>query len=522
MAQIIAAEIVVYDPSLSGGAGGTKTLYYATQGYVTAPSDTPANTFYEGRIKQPANTSRRCFAGGATSGRTQIGFGELVLVNNDGGLDSLLNYSFAGRNILIKLGEVKANSAGVATWTTLINGTMEQAELSWSTVIIRVRDRQQDVAKPHQSVKYGGTNSLPNGIDGVAGDLAGMPKPKVYGQVFNLSLPCVNTARQIYQAHDGSALQSVDGVYDRGAPLTAGSVASSQSDLETTAPSAGQYRVWNSAAGCYIRLGSAPGGTVTADLTQGAATANRTAAQLFKQVLLDAGVSSGNISSSDITALDALAPYACGYALNHYATNSTLEILDAIANSVGAYFAPDATGVWRIAQMSLPAASPIGLINATDVIAIDRIASVDAGVGIPSYKVRLNYKKNLTVQNDLTSAVTLARKGLIEQQWRTIEVTDASVLTANATSPVIEFDSYLVSATDATAEANRRLTLYKTRRDFYRVKIRIDKALASVIDLGKCITLQLNRFAMSSGKNFLIIGITTDMRGYLFELTLWG
>lgn len=518
MTQVIVAEVVVYDPSITG----TKTLYFSTQPFVTGSADSPANQFYDGRIKQPANTSRACFSQGATSGRSQIGYGEMVLANTDGGLDALLNYSFAGRAITIKIGEVTPRSAGVTTWATVIAGTMEQAEFTWSQVTIRVRDRMQDIAKPHQQVKFAGNNSLPNGLEGVAGDLLGMPKTKIYGQAFNVPLPCVNTTRQIYLAHDGSVLASVDGVYDRGAPLTAGAAYANQAAMEASAPAAGQYRVWNDTTGCYIRIGTAPSGTLTADLTQGASAAARTVGQLYSTILQDAGVSSGSISSGDISALDALCSYVVGYAFTHQAETTTLEALDNITNSIGAYFAPDASGIFRISQINLPSGGSVGNITATDVLSIERVASRDAGVGIPAWKVKIGYQKIFEVQDDLTNAVTLARKGLVEQEYRRVEASDSAVKTVNATSPEIAFDTLLVSAANASSEATRRLTLYKSRRDMLRVRVRVDGAMAAVIDLGKVITLTLNRYGLSAGKDFLIIGVRTDMRNYIFELTLWG
>lgn len=518
MSQIIRARITVYDPDL----GVVKTLYYATQSFTTGPSDTPANTFIDGRIKQPANVIRSCFSQAATMGASQISVGEMVLVNNDGGLDALLNYSFAGRSIIIELGEVTPRDNGVTQWTTVINGTMEQAEFTWQAVRIKVRDFQQTIAQPHIQTKYGGTNSLPNGLDGVAGDLKNRPKPRIYGTVFNVTMPCVNTSRLIFQAHDGSALQSVDGVYDRGAPLTYDGVYTSQTDMETNAPAAGRYRVWNSAAGCFIRLGSNANGEVTADLTQGANTAARTAGQIFKAMLLDAGISAGAISSADIAALDTAAPYQVGYAFNHTTETTTLAALDGIAQSVGAWFAPDTSGVFRIARLDLPTGTPVAYLTATDVLRIERITPRDAGSGMPAWKMKLGYQRIWTVQEDLTNAVTAARKALVEQEYRRVEVSDSAVKTVNATSPEIGFDTLLTNATDATAEANRRHAIYKQRRDMLQVRIRVDRSLAGAIDLGKVVNLTLPRYGMNAGKNFLILGIQTDMRGYLFDLTLWG
>lgn len=518
MAQIITAELQAYDPALPG----VRTLYYATQGYVSRAADTPANTWYDGRIKQPANVQRALTSRGATTGVSQIGFGELVLVNADGALDGLLNYSFAGRSITIRLGEVLPNSGGVPVWTTVLAGTMEQAEFSWREVRVRVRDRLQDIAKPHIATRYLGNNSLPAGLEGVAGDIAGRPKPRVYGQVFNVSPPQVNTARLIYQLHHGSALQSVDAVYDRGVPLTAGAAYTSQADMEATAPAANQYRVWNSGAGTFFRLGTKPTGTVTADCTQGASTAARTAAQVANNLLLDAGIASGSISSADITALDALVAYPVGIFFGHRDDKTTLQALDEVLGSVGAWCTPDSVGVFRFGRIDLPTSGSVGTLTATDIIAIDRTASRDPGVGIPAFKVKLGYRRFWETQRDVGTTVTAARTAELEQAFRRVEVSDSAVLTANATSPELSFDTLLVNAADATAEANRRLTLYKARRDLITVRVRVDRALAAVLDLGKVVTLQLPRYGLGAGKLFLITALRTDMRGYIFELTLWG
>lgn len=519
MAQIVIADVDVYDPSISG----VRTLRFATQSYTTGPTDTPANTFYDGRIQQPANISRTCFSDAKTTGRTQIGYGDMVLVNNDGALDGLLAYSFAGRSITIKLGVVAPNSNRVPSWVTVIKGTMEQAELSWQKVTIRVRDRQQDVAKPLQQVRYAGSNTLPNGLEGVANDLKGKPKPLVFGTVFNVAVPQVNTDRRIYQVHSGSALYGVMAAYDRGAPLAVGASYTSQADMEANAPTAGQYRVWNdSTAGCFIRLGSAPTGTVTVDAVQGAAVANRTVAQLYSQILQAAGISSADINSADITALDAVAPYETGVYASYDHDITPLELLDTLCASVGAWYGCDASGSFRIGQIAVPTGTAVGTITATDILKIERVASRDPGVGVPSWKVKVGYQRIYSVQNDLTAAVTDARKAYLAEEYRRVESSDTTIKTANVTSPELEFLTVLASATNAASEADRRLAIYKVRRDMYQLTIRVDASLAAVLDIGKIVTLQVNRFGMNAGKKFLIIGIRTNMSGYQFDLTLWG
>lgn len=481
------------------------------------------DTHYEGRIQQPANIVRTMFSSNATTGRSQIGFGNLVLLNNDGGLDYLLNYSFAGRPITIRLGDVQQNSNGVPNWVTLLRGTMEQAELSWQKVTIRVRDRLLDLAKPIQQTRYAGNNALPAGLEGVADDLKGKPKPLVFGSVWNVAPPCVNTDRRIYQLHAGSAIQSVGEVYDRGAPLTTGAAYASQADMEANVPAAGQYRLWNDAtAGAFIRLGSAPTGLVTCDVKRGAAISNRTVGQLFNSILLAAGIPSSDISSSDITALDAAAPYETGVYAGWQDDVTPLQLLDELCISAGAWYGVDATGIFRVGRVELPTGASVGTITATDIIKIERVASRDPGVGIPAWKVKVGYKKLYNVQTDLAATVADARKSYFSNEYRRVEASDASVKTANVLSPEMEFLTSLTSDADATTEASRLLTIYKARRDMYEVTVRVDSALASILDLGKIITMQVNRFGMSAGKKFLIIGIRNNMRGYQFDLTLWG
>ncbi len=215
MSDLYLAELVVYDPGLPG----TKTLYYATQGFTTQPSETPANTFYDGRIAQAIAVRRDAFAPGTTMGRSQVSVGDLVLNNADGGLDGLLAYGTDGRAITIRRGQPGA--AYPSGFTTIFAGTMGQiAEGDEKTLNIPLRDRMLSLLLPLQSTKYAGNNALPAGLEGVAGDLQGKPKPVCLGSVKNVSAPCVNTSKLIYQAHDG-ALQGIPAVYDKGLALAA-------------------------------------------------------------------------------------------------------------------------------------------------------------------------------------------------------------------------------------------------------------------------------------------------------------
>lgn len=513
------AEITVADITAHNGTT-TTTLRFATLSYVTSATDSPAHTFYDGRISQPGNMQRSVFSRLTTFGESDVGYGEVVLVNSDGALDYLLAYGFAGFGITIRRGTIYPNQTA-PTWSTVLVGVMDSVDFSWSEVSIKIRDRQQELTNPIQSTKYGGTNALPSGIDGVAEDLKGKPKPILFGKVRNISPPCVNTTKQIYQLSD-AVIQSVDAVYDRGVALSAGAVYSSQSEMGNNAPSAGEYRAWLSAAGSFIRLGSALSGQLTVDASQGAATANRTVAQLMSAAMQKAGIVSGDITAGDITALDTAAGYEVGYWAGT-ADTPTRQVLDDLSNSVGAYWGVDRLGKFRMGQVIAPlVGDSIGTLTAVDILSIDRVRSADDGAGIPSWQVTIDYSKVWQVQNDLGSTVPDTYRNERSVEFRSVVQSDATIKTQWPKSVELRFKTLLTTAANATTEATRRRDLYKVRRDTLVAKTRLSDSLAAAIDIGATVTVQLPRFGMSAGKPFLVTGIRTDMRNNIFDLTLWG
>jgi hypothetical protein len=212
-APLFVAVLTVYDPDLPG----TRTLYYASREFRTGPADTPANTIFENVLLQPAVLRRDAFGAGTTGGASRVGYGDLILANGDGALDALVGYGFDGRAITIWRTETQ-DPTYPTDFTKFLVGTMEQPEVGRDTVTIKLRDRQLEVQVPLQATKYAGDNSLPDGLEGVADDLKGKPKPLCFGKVLNVPAVLVNTSKLIYQVNDG-AIASVSGVYDRGVRL---------------------------------------------------------------------------------------------------------------------------------------------------------------------------------------------------------------------------------------------------------------------------------------------------------------
>jgi hypothetical protein len=64
---------------------------------------------------------------------------------------------------------------------------MARADFSWSQLTISLRDRQAELNAPLQTVTYAGNNVLPSGLEGVATDIKGKEKPRLYGYGWQLS-----------------------------------------------------------------------------------------------------------------------------------------------------------------------------------------------------------------------------------------------------------------------------------------------------------------------------------------------
>jgi hypothetical protein len=347
--------------------------------------------------------------------------------------------------------------------------------------------------------------------------LAKSPKPLLYGQVFNIAPIMVNSSKLTYQINDG-AIAAVSNVYDKGIALTFHADEPNVADLEAHDPPSGKYTTCLALG--YIRVGSVPTGLLTCDATQGAASSNRTVAQVLKAMALKAGIASGDINASDVTALDTANNSVIGIWID--GADSAMVAMDKVAQSIGAYFGFDALGVLRMGLFTAPTGSATLEIDINNILSIEHGRTNDTDKGIPAWRVNLTYQKNYSVQDfDLAGAVTAARRSVLSLPALTKSAEDTAIKTQYALAPTIEKESLLVDATAAQTEATRLLNLYKTSRDLYTVTIALDLT-TTLPDLNNIINITINRFGLNSGKLFKIIGIESDYSKNRATLTLWG
>jgi hypothetical protein len=494
------------------GAGTLKTLYVSDSSFVTSPTDTPANIAFDTRVIDPGSIGLHAFSDGRTGGATKLETGEISLANVDGVLDGWLNYSFEGRPVTIRSGD---GGAYPASFSTLFVGTVGGIDVSPTQLVIRLRDKQYLFGLPARTLLYGGTNVLPNGVDGLAADLKGKARPSAFGKVLNVSPPQVNTSRLIFEV---GPCNSVDAVYSNGAALTVGAVYTSQFDMETNSPAAGQFRPWP--AGGYFRIGSFSAEQITADVTEGATAADSTAAQILKRLAGAAGVAGTGVSAADVVALDALNPAIVGIWIDDDSSTFT-SAMDEIAGSVGAWYGFDQAGVLRMGRLSEPTGSPVLTIRDFDMMATPERHPPRDSAG-PAWSVAVKHTKCWTVQTSGLAGSAGVRAGFVGVERRSSSVADASIRTQWLMAGKIEIDTLLTTTADGDAEAARLLAMHKVRRDLFDVTVSVDLLAASPVRIADVIAVQTDRYGMSAGRLFRVIGFALNLAANTATLYLWG
>jgi len=507
--------IIVELTAAIDAAGTQQALYLSDARLVTLPTDTPADTAFDDSLLDPGSIALSAFGDGRTGGGTRLALGEIRVANLGGQYDGWLAYGFDGRPVTIRRG---ASGAYPAAYPAVFVGTVETLTVTRREVIIRLRDKQLVLDRPVLTTTYGGTNALPDGIDGTPDDLAGKPKPLLFGRVYSIAPPMVNTSRLIYQISDGAIL-SVDAIYDRGADLTNAGDVATPALLQSATVAGGTY-VTCLAAGLF-RLGATPAGQITADATSGAGATDRTAGQALLTLAQRAGLTGAEISSADIAQLDLDQPSTLGFWASDAAQTFT-AVMDAVATTAGAFYAFSPTGVLRFARLTVPTGVAALALESYDVFdPFERRPARDGD--LPAWSYTINHTRYWSPQtSDLAASVTGARRAALGLAYRSTRAEDATVKNQFILAGEESVDSLFVVAAEAGTEAARRLALFKTRRNFFEVGVPLERVTESGVQLMDVVQLTNARFGLSGGSLFRLLGIRFELARNRAFLTLWG
>jgi hypothetical protein len=509
---IYLVEVTAYDSTIPG----TRVLRYASGlGKMTRPTEAPANAWYEPRLLQPIGFRRTMFSAARVTGGASVGAGLIVLNNTDQGLASLRDLGIDGRDVVVRIGP--QDGAYPADYTTILTGTAEQIEVGATTATIRLRDRLEILKQPLQANLYAGNNVLPSGAEGTADDIKGRRKPVLLGYRDQIEPPIVNTAKLIYQLHDGP-VSSVVLVYDMGAALTYDADYADLAALEAATLAAGQWASCEALG--LIRLGSTPAGRVTAE-AYGDNRAGETVALLVRLILEEyCGIPAGDIDAASFTALGTAFPAEVGEWF--YGDVTRQQAIDAFLASCGGWLVPTRTGQWQIGRLVAPSGTPAFAFGDSAILALDSRATRDDGAGIPVWQVRVRGRRyDPATPADLVGIVSPARRAELMAEWRESVATDATVRTKHLLAGEMSVDTDMSTQADFATEAARLLALHKVRRDFVQARVALTQANAAV-DLGSVVRLVTPRLGYGAGRDFVVVGIDADGKRGELTLDLWG
>lgn len=490
-----------------------ETLRLTTaNGFITAPGDTPANVFYEGRISQRINTffNRNMYRERATLGSSDASFGELIIDNLDGFFDDFTTHSFNGRDIVVKIGDTDSS---FTDYLTILTGTMSKALFTFGDINIIVRDKTFQLENPIQAVRFAGTNSGSTGNEGLADDIEGQPKPLCYGECKNISLIPVNTSALRYQFHAAGTISSVDNVYDAGVLL----VLTTDYTVDT--------------ANGIIDLVATPSGQVTADV-KGDATGSgyiEKVGDIVQRILENqTDLVTADIDTASITALNSTNGSTVGIYIPDEIT--VRPIIDQLLNSIGAFGGFNRAGLYTVDRFEAATGSTVKDFTTDDILELQIVSQEDEAGVIPIFEIKLGYEKNFLVQNsgEIAGSVSDARRAFLEQEFRHVTDSDATVQISDLLSKPLLKDTLLVSKANADTEATRLLTLYKEKRFIFEITV---KAEALSLDINDVISITYEtrepdgsfkafRFGLDATKG-VIIGIREDTRTNTNLLTVY-
>jgi len=457
-------------------SGGTETTrYLSTRPYVTSPTDTPANTYYDPVVVGGVQyTEVLDIAGtGGMSG------GDISIANYNGERDSWLNDVWDNRSIKAWIGDP---SWARNDFQLIFNGIVATLNSSSSdTLTLTIRDKLQQLNSPVTDQKVGGTGTNKDNVVSLT-----------FGEAHNVAPqlapvdPVTGTTLK-YQVHNGP-IEGILEVRDNGQPVS----------VTVDAPN-GAFTLNQSSAGEI---------TVSVQGDKNTTYVN-TISTVIQRLVTGFGnattrFTTADLDTSNLSAFDSQCPQPIGV----YADGSTnlLTLCQDIAASVDARVVMSRAGLLRLLQVSVPGFGTAVPIGPSQII--EKSLSIQDRPFVKA-AVMLGFDKNWTVQNNLLTGIPEAHKTMFATEWLTTTSTNLQAKSdykLNEAPP--QTDTMLKRRTDADAEANRRVAVWSAPRTVFQFEGTAD--LIGSLSLGCAATLTHPRFGLSGGKTGTIISLSPN------------
>jgi hypothetical protein len=432
-----------------------ETIYMSTKPYISE-SGTNYNPCIVGGISYSETMN--------LEGNPSINFGDLEIDNSDGSNDIYLTYIWKNREVNMYIGDARWNKAD---FSLIFSGTInEMTSRSRGTINLSILDKMAklNTALTEKVLGSGYVGSL-NLISGYTGSNTVLDsnkdalRPLLFGECFNVTPLQVSNSYwngtvnrgNLYQVHDG-AIENILEVRDNGAPVSYEEIASS-----------GMFALHNASYG-----------TITASV-QGRKSGTFSAR--LADVIIALLTQYGNypLSAGDLDMpVASTTPYVGYYAKDR---ENVLDVCYNLANTSGyqlvnttvtAYVGSSTheatTGKVKLIKVDMSSLGTETYTITDDDMLLHSMTISDV-LPVKS-SIKLGYCKNWTVEeSNLAEGLVENSKSYFTSEWLPNRYVSSNnqYLYKDTKEPEQE-DTYLLTGTDAVAEATRRATLYGTPR----------------------------------------------------------
>lgn len=454
--------------------GGSPTSFYlSSKPFTSTGTDTPANTFYDPCILGSLSFTESLDLEGSPS----IGHGDIEIENTAGIRDSWLNYVWANRDINIYIGDPRWSKADYyKIFSGVVSDILSRDRNKLNLVIL---DKLEKLNRPIYETTLGGTGNNKDRL-----------KPLVFGECFNVQPLYTDKipADLTYMVHDGP-IENIIEVRDNGLSV-----------LYTADLANGKFTLLRNPVG-QITV-SVQGAKPTTYLTK--------ISDIIKHIVTTYGPIASRLTLSDINTAN-FSNHAATYtqAVGIYCKDreNILDICQRLANSIGHALVFDSQGLLKLVKLDIPGSGNTYTVYPED-IEFNSLAISDRS--IVKAAIKLNYCRNWSPIDSasLAGAVPKEHVAVFESEWYTKEVLDSTIITNYKLNEENEaINTELITNTDISAEATRRLTLWKTPRNIVNFT---GYAHLLPIELGDTVTIYNSRYNMSSGTSGTVINIERD------------
>lgn len=356
-------------------------------------------------------------------------------------------------------------------------------------------------------------------------ELAGTPKPDVWGSRWGVAPIMVDPVRQGYQVAGGGTINNLT-TYEGGNPHTMDASSASFRAYITTTPAAGHSLRYLPRG--LFKLGSSPTLPVSASVngySGGALGYVTTGANIARDIITRRGpkiADPSEIDTSSFTTYNALTTGAptCGVAI--YQPQTISSVLDFLLSSGSGWWGyKRASTLFHVERFNGPAVTADYNFDQRKIISITPLPPVAV-----IYEVIVKYRKNDVVHSKEQVAASV--KSTVDwtqwtQEWQEQPATDESLRSASAISLVVE--TALQLQADARVLADYLLATLKGKKDGWEISLNSSGLQTSVGETSTLsVTLQKNisRLGLVGSKKYVILSVEDNRQEGSIKNIVWG